>query len=135
MFMRIVCGGLNFEKVPVELREKVAFREVHLSDALDMMKEMLGLQEAVLLSTCNRVEYFGVTSMPERASLAWPNFLRQFHEVGSDFSKLSFQMRDVPCVEHLFSVASGLKSMIVGETEVLGQLKRAYGIAHTFGQT
>ena len=131
----VVCGGLTFEDVPVDLREKVAFRDAQLPDALAQMKQMLGLREAVLVSTCNRVEYFGATAQPERAAAAWPDFLRQFHSISEDFSPLSFQMRDMPCVEHLYSVASGLKSMVVGETEVLGQLKDAYDVAHTHGQT
>jgi glutamyl-tRNA reductase len=131
----VVCGGLTFEEVPVELRERVAFRDAQLPDALEQMKRTLGLSEAVLVSTCNRVEYFGATDRPEKAAAAWPDFLRQFHAIGDDFSRTSFQLRDMPCVEHLFSVASGLKSMVVGETEVLGQLKDAYDVAHTHGQT
>src|ERR1700744_5649152 len=117
MSANIICGGLTFAEVPVELREKVAFPVAHLPDALAQMKKMLGLREAVLVSTCNRVEYFGATLEPEQAAAAWPAFLRQFHSVTEDFSPLSFQMRGVPCVEHLFSVASGLKSMVIGETE------------------
>jgi glutamyl-tRNA reductase len=131
----VICGGLTFEEVPVELREKVAFRDAQLPDALGQMKQMLGLREAVLVSTCNRVEYFGATTQPDQAAAAWPDFLRRFHAVGDDFSALSFQLRGPPCVEHLYSVASGLKSMVVGETEVLGQLKDAYDIAHSHGQT
>jgi len=106
-----------------------------LPDALATMKKRLGLREAVLVSTCNRVEYFGATSQPEHAIAAWPDFLREFHSISDDFSKLSFHLRDMPCVEHLYSVASGLKSMVVGETEVLGQLKEAYDVAQTNGQT
>jgi len=131
----VICGGLTFEGVPVELREKVAFREGQLPDALVQMKELLGLREAVLVSTCNRVEYFGATTQPDRAAAAWPDFLRRFHSVTDDFSALSFQLRGTSCVEHLYSVASGLKSMVIGETEVLGQLKDAYDVALTHGQT
>jgi glutamyl-tRNA reductase len=131
----LVCGGLTFEAVPVELREKVAFREAQLPDALRSLKATLGLQEAVLVSTCNRVEYFGATTEPDRAVQAWPEFLRRFHAINDDFARLSFQLLDAACVEHLYAVASGLKSMIVGETEVLGQIKDAYDIAQTEGQT
>jgi glutamyl-tRNA reductase len=131
----VICGGLTFEEVPVELREKVAFRDSQLPGALVQMRDMLGLREAVLVSTCNRVEYFGATQHPDRAAEAWPDFLRRFHSVSDDFSSLSFQLRGMPCVEHLYSVASGMKSMVVGETEVLGQLKDAYDVAHTHGQT
>ena len=131
----VVCGGLTFDGVPVELREKVAFREAQLPDALARMKTTLGLREAVLVSTCNRVEYFGATIEPDHAAAAWPDFLREFHSTSEDFTALSFQLRDMSCVEHLYSVASGLKSMVIGETEVLGQLKDAYEIAQTNGQT
>jgi glutamyl-tRNA reductase len=126
---------LTFDEVPVELREKVAFRESQLPDALREIKRMLGLREAVLVSTCNRVEYFGATANPEMAADAWPDFLRRFHDVTDNFSSLSFQLRGVQCVEHLYAVASGLKSMVVGETEVFGQLKDAYDIAHAHHQT
>jgi glutamyl-tRNA reductase len=119
----------------VELREKVAFREEQLPEALEQMKQILGLREAVLVSTCNRVEYFGMTPQPERAAAAWPEFLRRFHNVTEDFSPVSFQLHGVPCVEHLFAVASGLKSMVVGETEILGQLKDAYAMAREQRQT
>ena len=81
----IICGGLTFENVPVALREKVAFRSGQIPKALEQMKQMLGLQETVLLSTCNRVEYFGTTTQPERAASAWPDFLRRFHEISEDF--------------------------------------------------
>jgi glutamyl-tRNA reductase len=135
MGAHIICGGLTFDAVPVELREKVAFREAQLPDALREIKRMLGLREAVLVSTCNRVEYFGATTDPEQAATAWPDFLRHFHSVTDNFGALSFQLRGMECVEHLYAVASGLKSMVVGETEVLGQIKDAYDIACTHQQT
>ena len=100
----VVCGGLTFDEVPVELREKVAFRDAQLPDALREIKRMLGLREAVLVSTCNRVEYFGATTDPEQAAHAWPEFLRHFHSVTDNFAALSFQMRDIACVEHLYAV-------------------------------
>ena len=135
MSTQVICGGLTFEGTPVELREKVAFRDAQLPEALVQMKQALGLREAVLVSTCNRVEYFGETARPEQAAAAWPDFLRGFHAIPDDFRPLSFQLLGEPCVEHLFSVASGLKSMVVGETEILGQLKDAYDIARVQGQT
>jgi glutamyl-tRNA reductase len=135
MSAHVICGGLTFEAVPVEIREKVAFRDAQLPEAIGRMKRLLGLHEAVLVSTCNRVEYFGTTTQPEKAVEAWPDFLREFHAVTEDFAPLSFHLRDMRCVEHLFSVASGLKSMVVGETEILGQLKDAYEIALKHGKT
>lgn len=135
MSTQLICGGLTFEGAPVELREKVAFRDAQLPEALSRMKEALGLREVVLVSTCNRVEYFGETEQPDFAAAAWPGFLRGFHGIPDDFQPLSFQLRGTPCVEHLFAVASGLKSMVVGETEILGQLKDAYDVARAQGQT
>ncbi len=135
MNSHLICGGLTFEGAPLELREKAAFRDSQLPRALVEMKSALGLRETVLVSTCNRVEYFGETAEPERAALAWPEFLRRFHAVAGDFEAHSFQLRGGSCVEHLFAVASGLKSMVVGETEILGQLKEAYDVARTEGQT
>jgi glutamyl-tRNA reductase len=132
---QVICGGLTFEKTAVELREKVAFRDSQLPAALVALREQLGLREAVLVSTCNRVEYFGATDAPEHAAAAWPDFLRRFHAVPDDFAPLSFQLGGARCVEHPFSVASGLKSMVVGETEILGQLKDAYDLARVQGQT
>jgi glutamyl-tRNA reductase len=92
----VICGGLTFQDVPVELREKVAFRDAQLPDALAQLRGMLGLSEAVLVSTCNRVEYFGATTEPDRAAEAWPEFLRKFHAVNDDFSRLSFHLRGMP---------------------------------------
>jgi glutamyl-tRNA reductase len=135
MNAHVICGGLTFEGTPVELREMVAFRESQLPEALGRMRELLGLHEAVLVSTCNRVEYFGATARPEAAAAAWPDFLRRFHALPDNFSPRSFQLGGTTCVEHLFSVASGLKSMVVGETEILGQLKDAYDVARAHGQT
>jgi glutamyl-tRNA reductase len=135
MDAHLICGGLTFEGAPVELREKVAFRNSQLPAALAQLRADLQLREAVLVSTCNRVEYFGETTQPDFAASAWPDFLRRFHAVPDDFRPLSFQLRGLPCVEHLFAVASGLKSMVVGETEILGQLKDAYDVARTEGQT
>ena len=86
MSAHVICGGLTFEGVPVEVREKVAFRDAQLPEALAEMKKFLGLREAVLISTCNRVEYFGETTQPEQAAAAWPEFLRRFHAIPDDLS-------------------------------------------------
>ena len=135
MSAHLVCGGLTFEQTPVEVREKIAFRDAQLPDALAALRRQLALSEAVLVSTCNRVEYFGLTTQPEFSAEAWPQFLREFHSITDDFAPCSFQLRGSSCVEHLFSVAAGLKSMVVGETEILGQLKDAYAIARAQQQT
>lgn len=132
---RLICGGLTFEQTPIELREKVAFRDSSLPQALAEMRKAMGLDEAVLVSTCNRVEYFGLARQPVHAHIGWPQFLSRFHNISTDFTPYSFQLCDQPCVEHLFEVASGLKSMVIGETEILGQIKAAYATALQAQQT
>jgi len=135
MSVQLVCGGITFEAAPVELRERIAFLPAQLPVALPAIKTTLGLGEAVLVSTCNRVEYFGATAEPEQAVKSWPLFLRQFHELERQFEIPSFHLEGRDCVSHLYEVASGLKSMVVGETEVLGQLKNAYQTAQQHGAT
>lgn len=135
MNAHVICGGLTFAEAPVELRERVAFLPSDLPEALVEMKHELGLSEAVLVSTCNRVEYFGATTAPQKAAELWPHFLKNYHVLDSDIELPSFQFQDEQCVEHLFEVASGLKSMVVGETEIFGQLKSAYEIAQKQGTT
>lgn len=135
MSSHIVCGGLTFEEAPVELRERVAFQQNDIPVALAEMKNKMGLNEVVLVSTCNRVEYFAATASPQRAAELWPHFLKNYHVLDANVPIPSFQYQDEQCVAHLFEVASGLKSMVVGETEIFGQLKSAYEIAHKNGAT
>ena len=134
----LVCGGLSFHEAPVEIREQAAFREEALAGALARLRETLGLGEAVLISTCNRVEYFGIAADPEQPARRWAEFLTSFCEDGAplaDFAAHSFHRTGRPCVEHLFRLAAGLDSMVVGETEILGQIKEAYRIASEAGMT
>ncbi|PTX94859.1 glutamyl-tRNA reductase [Verrucomicrobia bacterium LW23] len=133
---RLVCGGLTFEKAPVALREKAAFTQAGLPLALAEIRKALRLEEAVIVSTCNRVEYFGATTAsPAEIAAQWPDFLRRHHGVEENFGQHSFALAGEACVDHLFQLAAGLKSMVVGETEVLGQLKDAYETAHREGST
>jgi len=134
----LVCGGISFRNAPVEVRERAAFREEAVAGALGTLREALGLEEAVLLSTCNRVEYFGVVAGEAgRTADAWPRFLAAFHglEGAVDFAPYAFHLTGHAAAEHLFQVAAGLDSMVVGETEILGQIKEAYRVAAGAGTT
>ncbi len=138
----LVCGGLSFHEAPVEIREQAAFREEALAEALPRLRQTLGLGEAVLISTCNRVEYFGIAADPGQPARRWAEFLTSFREGGepgadsaADFTTHSFHRTGRDCVEHLFRLAAGLDSMVVGETEILGQIKEAYRIASEAGMT
>ncbi|MDE1169930.1 MAG: glutamyl-tRNA reductase [Verrucomicrobium sp.] len=135
----LVCGGLSFEKTPVEVRERAAIGLAALPSALEQVRDSLGLEEAVLISTCNRVEYFGLTAHPQALADEWPLFLSVLPGTeGADaaaFAAHSFHLRGRDCVEHLFRLAAGLESMVLGETEILGQVKDAYRLATDRGLT
>ncbi|SDT96372.1 glutamyl-tRNA reductase [Verrucomicrobium sp. GAS474] len=144
-----VCGGLSFKEAPVAVRERAAFRDEALPQALVRLRENLGLEEAVLLSTCNRVEFFGVGHPAEEAAAggvgdAWASFLASFHAeleepvraaLAGDFAAHSFRLSGRASIERLFRLASGLESMVVGETEIFGQVKEAYRVAAGSGAT
>lgn len=134
--MSIVVVGLSHRSAPVELRERFAFDEARIPDALKLLRESDIADEAVILSTCNRVEIYAATALePALACRKLKEFLANCHghpapltdEVYCHFEPLS--------LEHLFKVACGLDSMVLGETEIFGQLKRAYEIALQHGHT
>ena len=133
--MHLVLVGLNHRSAPIELRERLAFRREQLPDAFARLKEA-GLHEAAILSTCNRVEiYVGV---PELGGTV-PR-LQQFLGEHGKVELLGLAERLYSCTEphsiqHLFSVTSGLDSMVLGEGEILHQVKHAYERARDAGAT
>jgi len=154
--MNIVVLGLSHHSSPVELRERFAFAEAKIPDALASLRESGNVSEAVILSTCNRVEIYAATALtPDAAIPELKRFLQRWGEmpealeVGSSRCDDQAAQRAVPTttgdelysfaepqsLEHLFKVACGLDSMVLGETEILGQLKQAYALAHRHGQT
>src|SRR5450759_5799 len=124
--------GLNHKTAPVALREKVAFNEDRLIDALLALRRESGVAEAVILSTCNRTEvYWSGTASGEELS----QWLVRHHGNEAEIASSLYVHQDRLAVEHAFSVASGLDSMVLGEAQILGQLKDAYRIAHEVGST
>ena len=119
----LFVAGLSYKAAPVEVREQLAVRRPHLSCCGCRLKLRGNLSEVVLLSTCNRVEIYGVTSEvnPDVRAL-----FRQLAGNDFDFSPYLYFKEDAEAVNHLFSVASGLDSMVLGETEITGQVKHAY---------
>ncbi len=127
--MNLAMIGTNFRTSPLEFREKVSFRESDLPEILKRLKEELPGTEIVLLSTCNRTElYVSGSDIPE----ALVGILTG-NEVDDTTDGYFYRKRDTEAIEHLCAVASGLDAMVVGETEVLGQLKRAYVMANETG--
>ncbi len=135
--MEIVLVGLNHLSAPVEVRERVSFSIDQARQAAAELRARGILHETLVLSTCNRSEVYGVP--PESAhqsAAALSNYLSSFHSVQLDLLTPSLYHRyDRNAVRHLFRVASGLDSMMLGEAEILGQVRDAYRVAHEHGAT
>jgi len=130
--MKLFVAGLSYKSAPVEVREQLAVHRSRLLCCGCRLKLRGNLSELVLLSTCNRVEIYGVT--PEMNGNAGELF-RQLAGNDFDFSPHLYVKEDAEAVGHLFSVASGLDSMVLGETEITGQVKHAYLAAQEAGLT
>ena len=128
--MHIVVVGLSHHSSPVTVREKFAFEEARIPAALQSMREAGIVEEAVILSTCNRVEIYAATALePRQAFAEIQEFLVRIHDYRDPLTDEIYQSTEPQSVEHLFKVACGLDSMVLGETEILGQLKKAYDLA------
>jgi glutamyl-tRNA reductase len=125
--MSIFCFGLSHQTAAVDVRERFAIPESALPQALARLKRMPGLTEGLIVSTCNRTEFYVTGEFRDRSAPAFfESFYRDFR--AGDETHL-FRLWANHCVRHLFQVASGLESMVVGETEIFGQVKRAYEFA------
>jgi len=137
--MPFIVIGLSHRSSPVHVRERFAFAESAIPTALERLRRETGAAEAVILSTCNRVEIYAVVENAEReAATALRKFLLDYHQKPEPLADEMYSMCDAAGMEHLFKVACGLDSMVLGETEILGQLKKAYDVAlqhrHTGGR-
>lgn len=124
--------GINHKTAPVALREKVAFSEERLRAALGALRQEAGVTEAVILSTCNRTEVYWSGSASGEDLSSW---LERHHGNNLSLASSLYVHQEQRAVEHAFSVASGLDSMVLGEAQILGQLKDAYRIAQEAGST
>jgi glutamyl-tRNA reductase len=128
--MSIVVLGLSHRTASVILRERFAFAEADVPTTLQRLRESGLVTEAVILSTCNRVEIYGVTGLESKEAFpALEEFLLKCHDYRDPLTDELYRFVEPQSVEHLFRVACGLDSMVLGETEVLGQLKKAYELA------
>src|SRR5687767_10954074 len=134
--MHVIVVGLSHHSAPVTVREKFAFAEATIPGALLMLRESGFAEETVILSTCNRVELYAATSLePRQAFKELQDFLVRIHEYRDPLTDELYQFADHEAIEHLFKVACGLDSMVLGETEILGQLKKSYELARQHGHT
>jgi glutamyl-tRNA reductase len=131
----IVVVGLSHQSAPIELRERFAVSDAHQPGLLERVRASGAAEEAVILSTCNRVELYAVTTLePRNAFEALKMALAHGRDAGAPETAL-YCFAEPNSLQHLFKVACGLDSMVLGETEILGQLKAAYHLALKSGHT
>ncbi len=134
--MNVVVIGLNHRTSPVELRERFAFAGETIPGVLKALRASGIAGEAAILSTCNRVEIYAATPLaPDMAFAELKKFLIAHHAFNGALGDELYTLAEPHSLQHLFKVASGLDSMIIGETEIFGQLKDAYELAFQHKQT
>ncbi|MGB8338679.1 MAG: glutamyl-tRNA reductase [Burkholderiales bacterium] len=128
--MQLYTFGINHQTAPVDIREKVAFPPEALAEALHELTSQADVQEAAILSTCNRTEIYCHTRAPEQI-LQW---LTHYHDLAKfNLRPFIYTHEGAQSVQHAFRVASGLDSMVLGETQILGQMKDAIRAAERVG--
>jgi glutamyl-tRNA reductase len=128
----IVVVGVSHRTAPVAMREALAFPRECIPRALETLRSAGGLTEAMVLSTCNRVEIYGRASGPGLEAVA--NFLARYHgRTSAELEACVYRLEGEPAVRHAFRVAASLDSMVLGEPQILGQVKEAYRIAEEAG--
>lgn len=132
---RFAVIGLNHKTAPVALRERFAISPSKLPETLEAFTRSTGLSSCVLLSTCNRTEIYTLLSSLDGELSRVKEFLADYHNIREErFAKALYVKIGQEGVEHLFQVASGLDSLVLGESEILGQVKQAYQLAHAEGK-
>jgi glutamyl-tRNA reductase len=134
--MHIVVTGLSHKTAPVEIRERLTFPAEVQDEALHALLSYRNVSEGVIVSTCNRTEVYVVTNDPEAGKHDTVRFLCDFHSYKhSDLSPFFYFHDSIEAIHHLFRVVSSLDSMVVGEAQILGQVKEAYEYAFDAGAT
>jgi len=134
--MPIIVLGLSHRSSPVALRERFAFADARIPASLAQIRTSGIADEAVILSTCNRVEVYAATQLePAKAFSELKQFLTTIHDYRDPLTDELYSLSEPQSIHHLFKVAGGLDSMVLGETEILGQLKQAYDLALKHGHT
>lgn len=126
--MTLLAYGINYVTAPIELREKFTFPEERAKQALKDLIKMPAVNEAMILSTCNRVEIYSHTTEPE----TFHQWLQSHFNIKLDSSNW-YSFLEKQAVSHIMRVASGLDSMVLGEPQILGQMKTAFNLAREVG--
>jgi glutamyl-tRNA reductase len=129
--MNFFVIGVNHKTAPVEVRERFAIPESRLPEATKMLANYPGIEEGMIVSTCNRVEMMARST---NGTVDMRGFLNHLYEMDSQkYEQFLYEFRETEAVRHIFRVASSLDSMVVGEPQILGQVKEAYATARAVG--
>ncbi len=132
--MSLLTIGVNHTSAPVEIRERVAIPDSALPSALGKLIHVPSVEEAAIVSTCNRTELYCYVDSYDAGKSATVQWLRDYHQIELDQNQsYLYNHADQDTAKHMFRVASGLDSMVLGEPQILGQLKQAYQFAVNAG--
>ncbi len=128
--MNIIVVGLSHKTAPVDIREKVAFPPATMAEPLQQLLDLPTVAEALIVSTCNRVELYAVSRQPEAAITELKTFLADFHSLNVEVLREHlYAYAGTEAIRHVLRVSASLDSMVIGEPQILGQIKTAYGYA------
>src|SRR5271170_1462058 len=135
--MEIALIGISHRTASIELRGRLAFRVEQACEAADQLRSRGILKEVVILSTCNRTEIYGVAQERTGDNLdAMEMFIASYHKIAQEeFKPVVYRRSDREVIRHLYRVAAGLDSLLLGESEILGQVREAYRVAMDHGST
>ncbi|MFH1452711.1 MAG: glutamyl-tRNA reductase [Armatimonadota bacterium] len=132
--MAVVCLGLNHKTAPINIRERFALIETQVLAALKALLDLPDINEAVILSTCNRTEIYIHTDNIKKGKDQLDSYLLLIHGITAKHTDKHFYcLTEDGAIKHLFGVASGLDSMIIGEGQILGQVKQAFEYSKRYG--
>ncbi len=130
--MHIIAVGLNYRTAPVEVREQFAYAEHELPSALKQLIQTKSIMECVIVATCNRTEIYAVVDRPQLCGHYVRSFMENWFGLPRQaFTNHLYMYEDEKAIDHLFKVTSGLDSMIIGETQILGQVRDAFLLAQS----
>ncbi|NHC42457.1 glutamyl-tRNA reductase [Bacillus sp. MM2020_1] len=134
--MHTLVIGINYKTAPVEIRERLSFNEADLADAIKKLNTKKSILENIILSTCNRTEIYAVVDQLHTGRYYIKEFLSEWFGIEQkEFSPFLFVYEDDGALDHLFNVTCGLNSMILGETQILGQVRTSFMLGQQEGTT
>ena len=134
--MQMIKVGLDYHVAPLEIREKITFSEDEIATASKLLQDTYQILEHVIISTCNRTEIFAVVSSAAKGKSSIQHFFTEWFQLAEGEYASYFQdVKDNDAIEHLFKLTSGLSSMVLGETQILGQVRDSFLKAQHTGTT